>query len=59
MTRGGVKEYIEAIRVRYMKGSCKEKGQILDETVMVTGYHRKAVIRLLCSQDGPLGLRRR
>jgi hypothetical protein len=47
MTRGGVKEYIEAVRERYLKASRKEKGQILDEAVMVTGYHRKAAIRLL------------
>lgn len=47
MTRGGVKEYIEAIKGRYTKGSRKEKGRILDEAVRVTGYHRKAVIRLL------------
>jgi hypothetical protein len=47
MTRGGVKEYIEAIRERYLKGSRREKGQILDEVTKVTGYHRKAAIRLL------------
>jgi|TARA_Y100000310_G_C20597994_1_gene771507 hypothetical protein len=47
MTRGGVKEYIEAIRERYFKASRKEKGQILDEVNKVTGYHRKAAIRLL------------
>ena len=47
MTRGGVKEYIEAIRERYLKAGRKEKGQILDEVTKVTGYHRKAAIRLL------------
>ncbi len=47
MTRGGVKEYIEAVRQRYLKVSRKEKGQNLDEVTKVTGYHRKAVIRLL------------
>jgi hypothetical protein len=47
MTRGGVKEYLEAVRERYLKASRREKGQILDEAVMVTGYHRKAAIRLL------------
>ena len=47
MTRGGVKEYIEAVRERYLKASRGEKGQILDEAVMVTGYHRKAAVRLL------------
>ena len=51
MTRGGVKEYIEAVRGRYLRGNRKEKGRILDEVSEVTGYHRKAVIRLL----GPRG----
>lgn len=48
MTRGGVKEYIEAVKEGYLKGSRKEKGKILDEVTKVTGYHRKAAIRLLC-----------
>ena len=47
MTRGGVKEHVEAIRERYLKAGRKEKGQILDEVTKVTGYHRKAAIRLL------------
>lgn len=54
MTRGGVKEYIEAVQGRYLKARRKEKGQILDEFTRVTGYHRKAAIRLLsrgCKED--------
>ena len=47
MTRGGVKEYLEAVQGRYLKASRKEKGRILDEVTKVTGYHRKAAIRLL------------
>ena len=47
MTRGGVKEYIEAVRGRYLKGTRKERGQILNEFPRVTGYHRKAAIQLL------------
>jgi len=47
MTRGGVKEYIEAVRGRYLRAARKDKGRILDEVVQVTGYHRKAAIRLL------------
>ena len=47
MTRGGVKEYIEALRQRYWTADRKEKGRILDEVTEVSGYHRKAVIRLL------------
>ena len=47
MTRGGVKEYLEAVQGRYRKATRQEKGGILDEFVQVTGYHRKAAIRLL------------
>lgn len=47
MTRGGVKEYIEAVRDRYRQADKRGKGRILDEAVQVTGYHRKALIRLL------------
>ena len=49
MTRGRVKEYAEAVRERYWKADRKEKTQLLDEFVRVTGYHRKAAIRLLNS----------
>ncbi|MCH8745531.1 MAG: hypothetical protein IIB31_07790 [Chloroflexi bacterium] len=61
MTRGGVKEYLEAVQGRYLKGNRKEKGRILDEVTKVTGYHRKAAIRLL-GQRGkrkPVGRRGR
>ena len=47
MTSVGVQEYIEAIRGRYVGAGKTEKGWILDEAVRVTGYHRKAVVRLL------------
>ena len=47
MTRGGIREYTEAVRERYLHGSKKEKGKILDEFTNVTGRHRKAAIRLL------------
>ena len=47
MTRGGVKEYLEAVQGRYLKGNRKENGRILDEVTRVTGYHWKAAIRLL------------
>jgi len=59
MTRGGVKEYIEAVRERYLKASRKEKGQILDEVVKVTGHHRKSVIRLLRRGWGARAIDRR
>lgn len=51
MTRGSVLEYTEAVRWRYLRVRKKEKGRILDEFIQVTGYHRKAAIRLL-HRDG-------
>jgi hypothetical protein len=47
MTRGGIQEYTEAVRGRYLRASKKEKGRILDEFTTVVGCHRKAAIRLL------------
>ena len=47
MTRGSVREYAAAVRERYRLASREEKGEILDEFERVTGYHRKAAIRLL------------
>jgi len=47
MTRGSVMEYTGAVRNRYRSTNRGEKGKILDEFVKVTGYHRKAAIRLL------------
>ncbi len=46
MTRGSVKEYVEAIRESYRRAGRKEKKEILDQCTLVTGYHRKAAIRL-------------
>lgn len=47
MTRQSIKELIQAWRPRYLSTSRKEKTQILNELVELTGYHRKALIRLL------------
>jgi len=47
MTRGSIREYVEAVRGRYFRGSKKEKGKILDEFTKVTGSHRKTAIRLI------------
>src|SRR5271157_1872719 len=47
MIKSSIKEYAAAIRDRYKKGNREEKEKILDEFVKVTGYHRKAAIRLL------------
>lgn len=42
-----VAKYAAAVRERYRRGSKAEKSAILDEVCRVTGYHRKAAIRLL------------
>ena len=52
MTRRSVLEYAEAVRYRYRLGNKVEKGKILDEFTRVTGWHRKAVIRLLNRRRG-------
>jgi hypothetical protein len=44
---------VSAIRQRYQMTNKQEKGKILDEFVKVTGYHRKAAIRLLCKMPQP------
>jgi len=53
MTRGSIREYTEAVRERYLGGSKKEKGKILDEFTKVTGCHRKAAIRLFRRGNQP------
>jgi hypothetical protein len=47
MTRSSIQEYTEAVRCRYLQPAKKEKGEILNEFTKVTGYHRKAAIRIL------------
>lgn len=47
MTLKSVKEYVAAIHDRYQRENKEGKGKILDEFVKVTGYHRKAAIRLI------------
>jgi hypothetical protein len=59
MTLSSVKEYVAVIRDRYHKATKEEKGKILDEFVKVTGYHRKAAIRLLYKMPKPAGIQRR
>ena len=51
MTRGSIEEYTVVMRARYLKANRKGKGRVLDEFTEVTGYHRKAAIRLL-GRDG-------
>lgn len=59
MTRGGIREYTEAVRGWYLGATKKQKGRILDEFTQVTGYHRKAAIRLLHRGDQPRAHKRR
>ncbi|MCY4365684.1 MAG: hypothetical protein OXE17_05600 [Chloroflexi bacterium] len=42
-----MKEYLDAIRDRYIHGDRKEKSRLLDEALQVTSLHRKALIRAL------------
>ena len=55
MTQGSIWEYTEAVRGRYLRAGKKEKGRIPDEFTQVTGYHRKAAIRLLRQRSSSLG----
>jgi hypothetical protein len=52
MTRMGVKEYVDALRGRYLRGSKKEKGKVLDEFVGVVGCHRKSGREVAGTQEG-------
>ena len=40
-------ELTSSLRARYQQANYLEKQKILDEYVAVTGYHRKAAIRIL------------
>ena len=53
MTRTSIQEYTEVVRWRYLRSSKTDKGKILDEFTKVTGYHRKAAIRLLRQRNKP------
>jgi hypothetical protein len=52
MTRGSIREYTQAVQERYRRAPKKGRTKILDEFTQVTGYHRKAAIRLLRSPAG-------
>src|SRR4029434_2730924 len=45
-TRASLREYAAVQRERYQQATRAEKHRLLDETVAVTGMHRKAAIRL-------------
>lgn len=52
------REYLERMRERYQGTARRARGRLLDEVCEMTGYHRKAVIRLL-RRGGAGGRRRR
>jgi hypothetical protein len=47
LTGTSVRELAAALRGRYLRASKLEKGRLLDEFCLITGYHRKSAIRLL------------
>lgn len=51
MSQRSKREMVETIHPRYLKANKAGKGQILDEFIAVTGYHRKYAIRVL--KHGP------
>jgi hypothetical protein len=53
-----IREYLGRMRERYERAGRAAKGPLLDEVCAMTGYHRKAVIRLLRRPAGPRRRRR-
>jgi len=49
MTINERRKYLRLIRKRYLKTSKLERGWLLDEMEVVTGLHRKSLIRLIAS----------
>ena len=52
MTYGSIREYTTAMLKRYLGARKKEKSKLLSEFCAVTGYHRKAAVRLLSHSPG-------
>ena len=52
MTYGSIREYTTAMLKRYLGARKKEKSKLLSEFCAVTGYHRKAAVRLLSRSPG-------
>ena len=56
----GTSEYLARMRDRYVRAKTRpEKGQLLTEAMAVTGYHRKALIRVWRRPEPVDGRRRR
>jgi len=53
MTRRSILEYAAALRGRYLQPTKSEMSAILSEFCQLTGYHRKAAIRLLRRTSTP------
>lgn len=51
MNRESIREYALRQWERYVQACRKQKSKILDEVVAVTGYHRKAAVRLLSASQ--------
>ena len=49
-------EYVEAMREWYRTAGRAEKTRLLDEFTQVTGYHRKAAVRLLAASNRASGV---
>jgi hypothetical protein len=47
VTRKSVRDYADAMRRRYLGAKKRERGRLLDEFCLTTGYHRKSAIRVL------------
>lgn len=58
MSPRAVREYLDALRPRYGLSKKPKKTQLLDEAERITGYQRKAIIRLLHRQLSTPRLRR-
>ena len=50
MKRSNDGKYLASLTKRYAKASKKERGQILDEYVQTTGYHRKYAAAVACGR---------
>lgn len=53
MTKASTEEYTEAVRGRYLKAVREGKGRILGQFTQLSGYQRKAAIRLLHRDGSP------